>query len=173
MDKKRAGYGEQLIARQSPDLTSRFGRRLGVNNLENMRRLFLAYPRSLIFQKLSEKSSLSELAPAFTLPWSAYVRLLSVKNDHARRFYETESRCGARLEDFLLELGEGAAFIERQRRLCIDQAWYRMDLLYAVLSSLTALPGHYRLEARQSDPRRCGSHAPVLQLHQGALGLSR
>ncbi len=31
----------------------------------------------------------------FPLPWSAYVRLLSVKTEHARAFYETEAlRCG-------------------------------------------------------------------------------
>lgn len=34
-----------------------------------------------------------------------------------------------RLEDFLLELGEGFAFIGRQRRLRIDQTRYRVDLL--------------------------------------------
>ena len=31
---------------------------------------------------------------SFTLPWSAYVRLLSVKNENARRFYETEALRG-------------------------------------------------------------------------------
>lgn len=34
---------------------------------------------------------LFELAQVFTLPWSAYVRLLSVSDDHARRFYEDEA----------------------------------------------------------------------------------
>jgi len=29
--------------------------------------------------------------PTFQLPWSHYVRLLSVKDEHARRFYETEA----------------------------------------------------------------------------------
>lgn len=33
---------------------------------------------------------LPALAKAFPLPWSAYVRLLSVKNEQARHFYETE-----------------------------------------------------------------------------------
>ncbi len=46
--KRRAGYGEQLIERLSADLTVQFGRGFGVNNLENMRRFFLAYPRSEI-----------------------------------------------------------------------------------------------------------------------------
>ena len=34
------------------------------------------------------------LAQAFPLPWSAYVRLLSVKNPQARAFYETEALRG-------------------------------------------------------------------------------
>ncbi|EIW8581822.1 DUF1016 domain-containing protein [Klebsiella pneumoniae] len=216
--RRRAGYGEQLMERLSADLTARFGRGFGVNNLESMRRFFLAYPQPEISQTVSgklgnespaEKSQavsrkfdLSALAQVFTLPWSAYVRLLSVKDDHARRFYEVEALRGGwsvrqldrqigsqfyertalskdkaamlvkgsvarpedavtpndaikdpyvlefldlrdeysesdleaalirRLEDFLLELGEGFTFVGRQRRLRIDQTWYRVDLLF-------------------------------------------
>ena len=42
----------------------------------------------------SAKSDLATLAQAFPLPWSAYVRLLSVKNEQARAFYETEALRG-------------------------------------------------------------------------------
>jgi hypothetical protein len=45
-------------------------------------------------QTASAESSLSEIARCFSLPWSAYVRLLSVKNENARRFYESEARRG-------------------------------------------------------------------------------
>jgi hypothetical protein len=78
--------------------------------LEYMRRFFLAYPRSIISETLSRKSggellseksqtasrkfNLPELAQVFTLPWSAYVRLLSVKDAHARQFYEAEALRG-------------------------------------------------------------------------------
>lgn len=108
--RRRAGYGEQLMERLSSDLTARFGRGFGVNNLESMRRFFLAYPQPQISQTvsgklgnelpaeksqtMSRKFDLSELAQAFTLPWSAYVRLLSVKDDHARQFYEVEALRG-------------------------------------------------------------------------------
>lgn len=145
---------------------------------------------------------LPALARAFPLPWSAYVRLLSVKNPQARAFYETETlRCGwsvrqldrqvnsqfyerialsrnkaamleqaevampedaitpeqtlkdpfvleflnlkdeysesdledaliQRLADFLLELGDDFAFLGRQRRLRLDDSWFRIDLLF-------------------------------------------
>lgn len=39
-------------------------------------------------------SSLADIASRFPLPWSAYVRLLSVKNLHAREFYATEALRG-------------------------------------------------------------------------------
>jgi predicted nuclease of restriction endonuclease-like (RecB) superfamily len=243
--KRRAGYGEQLMERLSTDLTAQFGRGFGVNNLENMRRFFLAYPVSEISQTLSgklnnelpdEKSqtvsgklSLAELAQVFTLPWSAYVRLLVVKDDQARRFYETEALRGGwsvrqldrqigsqfyertalskdkaamlvkgavakpedavtpddaikdpyvleflnlkdeysesdleaaliqRLEDFLLELGEGFTFVGRQRRLRIDQTWYRVDLLFF----------HRKLRCLVIIDFKLGSltHADVGQMH--------
>ncbi|MEW6073590.1 MAG: PDDEXK nuclease domain-containing protein [Planctomycetota bacterium] len=38
--------------------------------------------------------SLHDLAARFPLPWSAYVRLLSLKSDEARRFYEAEALRG-------------------------------------------------------------------------------
>ena len=40
------------------------------------------------------ESHLRELTAVFPLPWSAYVRLLSVKNVNAREFYETEALRG-------------------------------------------------------------------------------
>ena len=42
----------------------------------------------------AQSLDLSALAQAFPLPWSAYVRLLSVKNPQARAFYETEALRG-------------------------------------------------------------------------------
>ena len=51
-----------------------------------------------IYQIKSKTASriftLEELASVFPLPWSAYVRLLSVKNDQAREFYESETLRG-------------------------------------------------------------------------------
>ncbi|MCZ0951868.1 MAG: PDDEXK nuclease domain-containing protein [Rhodospirillaceae bacterium] len=43
---------------------------------------------------VSAEMSLTSVASRFPLPWSAYVRLLSVKNMRAREFYETEALRG-------------------------------------------------------------------------------
>lgn len=212
----RAGYGEALVQRLALDLTSRFGRGFSRQNIQQMRAFYQTWPVNQICQTLSGKSAvavipespnriapdLAILSTAFLLPWSAYVRLLSVKNPSARSFYETEAlRCGwtvrqldrqvnsqfyertalsknkmamlenaghgessdsltpeesikdpfvleflnlkdeysesdleealiQHLADFLLELGDDFAFVGRQRRLRLDDTWFRIDLLF-------------------------------------------
>ena len=199
---QRAEYGETLIKQLAVDLTRQFGRGFGAVNLSQMRRFYLEWPAQKIFQTPSEKlPALPEIASKFSLPWSAYVRLLSVKQPEARTFYETEAlRSGwsvrqldrqigsqfyerialsrnkaamlekavlaeagdtitpeetikdpfvleflglqdeysetqleegliQHLTDFLLELGDDFAFLARQRRLRIDDTWFRVDLL--------------------------------------------
>ena len=227
---ERAAYGEAVIRRLGADLSQRFGRGFGWRNLAQMRAFYLAWPADRIVQTLSAQSTapkivptpsakstkrlsvagaeeatpleLSTVAQAFPLPWSAYVRLLSVKAAAARDFYEAEalregwsvrqldrqvssqlyerlalSRNKAsllgkaaepqpgelltpeeairdpfvlefldmkdeysesdleagliqHLADFLLELGDDFAFIGRQRRLRIDDTWFRVDLVF-------------------------------------------
>jgi predicted nuclease of restriction endonuclease-like (RecB) superfamily len=213
---KRAEYGATLIPRLSEDLSAVFGKGFGARNLAQMRSFFLAWPEEKILQTPSAKSSNTlqnnelravslstpTLAACFPLPWSAYVRLLSVKNPEARMFYEAEAlRSGwsvrqldrqigsqfyerialsknkaamlekaqtpestdtitpeeaikdpfvlefldlkdeysesdleealiRHLTDFLLELGDDFAFVGRQRRLRIDDNWFRVDLVF-------------------------------------------
>lgn len=85
----KADYGEQLMERLSEDLTQKFGRGFGKSNLFQMRVFYIAY--SSIFQTLSGKFTLSDIAKCFPLPWSHYIRLLSLKNPKARSFYEKEA----------------------------------------------------------------------------------
>ena len=98
---KRAEYGTALIERLAADLTQQFGRGFSRQNIQQMRLFYLLYPSDRIRQTLSGKSHtasteirLAELRTVFPLPWSAYVRLLSVKNRRAREFYETEALHG-------------------------------------------------------------------------------
>ena len=86
--KKRADYGEQIIDKLSLDLTSKFGRGFSRSNIFQMRSFYLAYPSGKV-QTLSGQSS-NDLAP-FPLPWSHYVRLLSLENEDARSFYHAEA----------------------------------------------------------------------------------
>ena len=146
--------------------------------------------------------TLADIAKRFPLPWSAYVAMLSVKNEQARAFYEAEALRGGwsvrqldrqintqffertalsrnkaamltkgmkakpedvmtveevvkdpfileflnlkdeysetdledalirKLEDFLLELGDDFTFVARQKRLRLDDTWFRVDLTF-------------------------------------------
>ena len=129
---KRAQYGKNLLKNLSMDLTKKFGRGFGVDNLQRMRLFYFHYPLEQIYSTLSRKFkkyldtekyatalskskpqkypilsakfkepikrktpftelTIQELSSFFVLPWSAYVALLSVKNDNARKFYEQEA----------------------------------------------------------------------------------
>lgn len=88
-----ATYGTALLRRLATDLTARFGRGFGWRNLFQMRAFYLAYPPENL-QTASANSSLPLLSASFPLPWSAYVRLLAVKNQQAREFYQTEALRG-------------------------------------------------------------------------------
>ena len=110
---ERAEYGAALIERLAQDLTGQFGRGFSLQNLYRMRLFYLAFPPDRILSTPSGKSapphrrrilstpsgefespSVDDLLTAFPLPWSAYVRLLSVGDESAREFYETEALRG-------------------------------------------------------------------------------
>jgi hypothetical protein len=55
--RSRAAYGKSLLARLSSDLTRRAGRGFSVDNLELMRRFYLAYPTPEISETSSRKSA--------------------------------------------------------------------------------------------------------------------
>jgi hypothetical protein len=113
----QAEYGDELIKQLAADLTARFGRGFGWRNVYQMRAFHLTYqnilhtvsaksgdpklqPVSGKLQTLPAKmqlpsetgvASLGPISAFFPLPWSHYVKLLSVEDDNARRFYESEA----------------------------------------------------------------------------------
>jgi hypothetical protein len=112
---ERANYAEKLVKRLSCDLMKRFGRGFSARNLSKCRAFYLGWPivptlsaqsDSMILSTLSRESQplyvpqpptishLRSVAARFPLPWSHYVRLLSVTNPLAREFYETEALRG-------------------------------------------------------------------------------
>lgn len=92
----RAEYGKQVIERLAKDLSDRFGRGFQKSNLFQMRAFYLTYPH--LQQPLSSETISPEifqtLSGKFPLPWSHYVKLLSVKSPEARTFYETQALQG-------------------------------------------------------------------------------
>ncbi len=93
----RAEYGKELLKRLAYDLTKRFGRGFGVDNLQRFRAFYTAFPPAEIYATVSSKSiaiPFTDISKAFPLTWSHYVLLLSIKNPEARVFYEKEALRG-------------------------------------------------------------------------------
>ena len=76
--KERAEYGKQVLKELSEQLTDDFGKGFSVDNLQNMRQFYKAYP---IYETGSRK---------FILSWSHYLKLMKIENVNERNFYEIE-----------------------------------------------------------------------------------
>lgn len=76
-DSIRAAYGEQTLKQLSKELTKAFGKGFSRSNLQNMRALYLAYPKC---QSLTGK-----------LSWTHYCELLGISDLDKRSFYEKEA----------------------------------------------------------------------------------
>jgi predicted nuclease of restriction endonuclease-like (RecB) superfamily len=107
-----------LIQRLAQDLGAKAGRGFSERNLRQMRAFYLGWeirqtpsagfvaqviippdataePSGQMLTPIpSTPAGVVSLATAFPLPWSHYVRLLSVENPNARRFYEAEALRG-------------------------------------------------------------------------------
>lgn len=103
--KNRAEYGKQILKGLSEQLTSEFGKGFSVDNLQNMRKLYLVYSnyetlssisdsnaaKSETVSSISEKSEIPLMTLHFILTWSHYIFLMNIDDSKERKFYEIES----------------------------------------------------------------------------------
>ncbi len=108
---KRAAYGAELLKELSARLTDEFGKGFSRSNLEYMRKFFLLWqdrvPQisqqpagKLRFPRIQQPPAVEpaisqqpagKFSRPFTLSWTHYVELLSVKDPNERSFYEIEA----------------------------------------------------------------------------------
>ena len=92
--KTRAEYGAELVKRLAGDLSARHVRGFSKRNVEQMRLFYFAWPiaqtpsaqsgteyRSPKSRQKAQTLPAQLTSPNFPLPWSAYVRLLSVTSE--------------------------------------------------------------------------------------------
>lgn len=94
--KERAEYGKHLLKELSKVLTKEFGKGFSVDNLENMRRFYLAYGKSETLSRISDGSNSETVSrklkqSEYKLSWSHYLKLIRIDDEDERRFYEIES----------------------------------------------------------------------------------
>lgn len=101
---KKAEYGKEILKNLSEKLAQNFGKGFSVNNLENMRRFYLAYSKKELKDKkaISENVSrkleevknevrVSDFKSNFKLSWSHYLKLIRIEDQNERNFYEIEA----------------------------------------------------------------------------------
>jgi uncharacterized protein YbgA (DUF1722 family) len=94
--KERAQYGKKILKGLAERLNAEFGKGFSVDNLENMRRFYLAYVISesslgIGSSKKSETVSRISKNKEFQLSWSHYLKLMRIDDEKERRFYEIEA----------------------------------------------------------------------------------
>jgi len=101
---KRAEYGEQIVSALGTQLTAEFGKGFGKRSLFRMIRFAEVFPDPYILDFLRLKDTYGEK--------------------------DIEAAILREMESFILELGVGFAFLERQKRMQIDSRDYYLDLLF-------------------------------------------
>lgn len=192
LKKKRAGYGEEILATVSQELTKEYGQGFTKSSLSRMLKFAELFPEKQIVATLSQQ-----------LSWSHFIEILPLKEPLKRDFYiemcriekwnvrtlrkkidsmlyertaiskkpellvkaelemlrkedqltpdlvfrdpyvleflnlndryvekDVEDAIMREMEQFLLELGVGFSFVERQKRIIVDEEDFHLDLLF-------------------------------------------
>ena len=91
------------------------------------RSLIAAKPKEEIITALNNTTS-GHIEPFVVLKSSYIVDFLGLGKDYSE--FELEDAIVNQLEKFILELGQGFAFLERQKRFIVDKTDYYLDLLF-------------------------------------------
>jgi len=96
--KQRAAYGKQIIKELSQRLTHEFGKGFSPRNLEQMRKFYLVYGKTIENKSNKKTQTLSaelvksdKILPEFNLSWSHYIFLMGIDHIEERKFYEIEA----------------------------------------------------------------------------------
>lgn len=85
-------------------------------------------PEEMIEQALHSLKSSDQIHPELLFKNTYILDFLGIPKNHSES--DLENALLSNLEGFILELGNGFAFIERQKRMCIDAVDYHLDLLF-------------------------------------------
>lgn len=85
-------------------------------------------PKNLIKKELKKLSEKKVLSPDLVFKNTYVLDFLGLKNTYSEK--DLESAIIRDLEEFVLEMGDGFAFVERQKRIAVDEVDYHLDLLF-------------------------------------------
>jgi predicted nuclease of restriction endonuclease-like (RecB) superfamily len=143
LEGRRAEYGGRIVAALGIKLQSRYGRSFGEKSLRHMIRFAEVFPDPAIVSALRRQLSWTHLkqliyvsdhlkrdfvSPALVFQDPYMLDFLQLADSFSEK--DLESAILRDLERFLLEIGSGFAFVERQKRITLDNDDYYIDLLF-------------------------------------------
>lgn len=91
-------------------------------------RLALSRNKAALLGKAADVQRGDLITPEEAIRDPFVLEFLDIKDEYSES--DLEEALVRHLADFLLELGDDFAFVGRQRRLRIDDTWFRVDLLF-------------------------------------------
>ena len=91
-------------------------------------RALLSRNKRAMLEKGSKPQPGDAVSPDEAVKDPYVLEFLNLKDEYSES--DLEAALIHRLEDFLLELGNDFSFVGRQRRLRLDETWFRVDLLF-------------------------------------------
>jgi predicted nuclease of restriction endonuclease-like (RecB) superfamily len=91
-------------------------------------RIALSQNKAAMLEKAETSQPSDAVTPEEAIKDPFVLEFLDLKDEYSES--DLEEALIHRLTDFLLELGDDFAFLGRQRRLRIDDTWFRIDLVF-------------------------------------------
>ena len=91
-------------------------------------RIALSQNKAAMLEKAENSEPSDLVTPEEAIKDPFVLEFLDLKDEYSES--DLEEALIQRLTDFLLELGDDFAFLGRQRRLRIDDTWFRIDLIF-------------------------------------------
>ncbi len=93
-------------------------------------RLLISHDKKPVFQEAQEKTSALQQTPADFLKNPYVLEFLNINDKSSYRESELEQAIINKIQEFLLELGKGFAFVARQKRISTETKEFYVDLVF-------------------------------------------
>lgn len=150
---KRAEYGKRVLTELSRRLSAEFGKGFAPDNLRNFRQFYLCFSKEEICDTVCSELSWSHFRmlmrienkaartwyanESATQNWSVRALDRQISTLYYERLIGSQKQDGVReqglidrLQQFLMELGKGFAFVARQKRLQVEGDDFFVDLVF-------------------------------------------
>ena len=132
----RAEYGKEIIKKLSYELTEEFGKGFSTQSLYNFRMFYQKFPDPQKFSTVwriltwSHYKAVMRIAQEKVREWYCNLEFLGMSENKSNLESDFEQAIIDSLQKFLLEMGKGFAFVERQKLVRTENDDFYIDLVF-------------------------------------------